>query len=211
MMSKSARRVAVLAAALLAGTAPPARAALTHVRSLEGPVPSVFGLRILPLAGTQALISASYHCSGGTSCTGFAASGAAYRTDVTTGAILQSFFNPTPGLFDVFGFGSAEAAGRFFVSAMLDDEDGGAENGGTVYVYDAGSGALVDQVARPAPLPGAYFGYALASDAGQVLIGAYKGGLVYLVDATNAGGRPDLRRSEPGRGLEELRPGAGDG
>ena len=78
---------AALACVLLGGTA---ASALTHVRSLAGPIPSVFGSRLLPLGGTQALISAPHYCSGGTVCTGFQASGAAYRVDVTSGVIAQA-------------------------------------------------------------------------------------------------------------------------
>lgn len=179
-------RLRIAAAICLLGLVlrvPTASGSLTHVRTLAGPIPSAFGLRVVPVGTNQALVSAPYYCSGGMLCTGFGASGAAYRVDLGTGTILQSFYNPTPALLDLFAFATTAAAGKLFIAAMLDD-DTGLQNDGAVYVFDSASGTLTQTLARPSLLAEARYGYALDGDGTHLLVGGYEGATAYLVDAT---------------------------
>jgi outer membrane protein assembly factor BamB len=62
-------------------------------------------------------------------------SGAAYLFDATTGTLLQSFFNPTPGRFDEFGFSVALADNQLLIGSRFDN-DGGI-NSGAAYLFRA--------------------------------------------------------------------------
>jgi hypothetical protein len=119
-------------------------------------------------------------------------SGAAYLFNAATGALLQTFLNPTAAFNDQFGWSVALSGGQALIGAFLDDE--GAENSGAAYLFDAASGALLQTFLNPTPAFNDRFGYSVALSGGQALIGAYfdeagavNSGAAYLFDAASGG------------------------
>ncbi|MCI0694203.1 PKD domain-containing protein [candidate division KSB1 bacterium] len=69
---------------------------------------------------------------------GATAAGAAYLFDGSTGSLLQTIFNPTPGIGDQFGFAVAAAGNNLIIGAPADD-DAGASDAGSAYLYSPGN------------------------------------------------------------------------
>jgi len=98
--------------------------------------------------------------------------GAAYLYDATTGALLHSFVNPSPGTGDEFGLAVALTDHGVFVGAYLDDALG--ENAGRGYLFDSTNGALIASISDPTPLEFDGFGYAAtALDGGAAITTVY--------------------------------------
>src|SRR5207253_2864944 len=82
-------------------------------------------------------------------------SGAAYLFNTTTGALLQTFLNPTPASNpttdpgDNFGLAVALFGNRALISTINDDT--AAKNAGAAYVYDTTTGALLYTFLNPTP------------------------------------------------------------
>jgi FG-GAP repeat len=121
--------------------------------------------------------------------TGAADSGSAYVFDANTGGLLQTLLNPHPGDADLFG-GAVDIDGdKILIGARADDL--GAVDAGAAYLFDAGTGNLLQTFANPTPEPGDRFGLSVAISGNQVLIGASgdntgasNSGAAYLFDAT---------------------------
>ncbi len=96
--------------------------------------------------------------------------GAAYLFDANTGALLQTFLNPTPALSDGFGVSVAAVGSNVLIGAYFDDT--GALNAGAAYLFDAASGGLLRTFLDPTPAAGAAFGISVAAVGGNVLVGA---------------------------------------
>ena len=60
-------------------------------------------------------MGASFNDTGGTN------SGVAYLFDATTGALLQTFLNPTPEANDFFGISVSISGNNVLVGASIDD------------------------------------------------------------------------------------------
>jgi len=125
-------------------------------------VDSHFG-EAVAISGNYALIGATDADKGVTN------SGAAYLFDITTGALLYDFADPTRDVGDAFGAFVAIDGDNVLVDAPRDDTD--ASNGGTVYLFDADSGNLVRPFPNPTPAADEFFGVP-AIDGDNVLIGA---------------------------------------
>ena len=110
--------------------------------------------------------------------------------DNATGALLHVLVNPTPAVFDYFGYSVALAGSKVVVGAYLDDTD--ALNAGIAYVYDlqAPNPSQPTLILRnPAATASDQFGYAVAASGSLVAVAAPQedhaatnSGTVYVYD-----------------------------
>lgn len=163
--------------------------ALTRTFLNPGPTPRTldnFGGSVA-LYGNRALVSAIGEDQGANN------AGAAYLFDTTTGALLQTFLNPTPESNDNFGFDVALFGNRALISTINDDT--AALNAGAAYLFDTTTGSLLKTFLNPTPeLNNAFgnndnFGFSVALSSTRVAIGApnervngFHNGAVYLYD-----------------------------
>lgn len=123
--------------------------------------------------------------------TGAANAGSAYLFNAETGALLQTFHNPSPGSSDRFGSDVAARGNDVLISAPFDDT--GASSAGAVYLFDGNSGALIDTLTNPTPATNEFFGQSIIAVGDNVLIGADRAnsptvnavGEAYLFDGDN--------------------------
>jgi len=112
--------------------------------------------------------------------TGAEDAGSVYLFD-TSGNLLQTFNNPNPMPGDNFGL-SVSISGNY-VLVGADREDVGAEEAGSVYLFDT-SGNLLQTFNNPNPMPGDQFGHTVSISENHVLTGAHRAGLAYLFDTS---------------------------
>ncbi|MDE0405648.1 MAG: hypothetical protein OXI53_10090 [Nitrospira sp.] len=132
--------------------------------------------------------------------------GEVHLVDVTTGEVLRTFVSPYAENRNADGFGHAVT----FLGSILAV---GAPLGGTdpvdhgqVFLFDWQSGRLKRTLVSPDPQTNEYFGWALASDAELLVVGALgrggaqpESGVVYLYTKTREFLRT-LEAPEPGKG-----------
>lgn len=163
---------------------------LTRTFLNPGPVP-VAGdnfAHSVAISGNRALLSAIGDDRGASN------AGVAYLFDTTTGALLQTFLNPTPQSGDNFGFDVALLGNLALISTINDDT--AALNAGAAYLYDTATGNLLHSFLNPTPeLNNAFgnndsFGFSVALSSTRIAIGApnervngFQNGAVYLYDA----------------------------
>jgi len=111
--------------------------------------------------------------------------GAAYLYD-TSGTLLQTYLNPTPGSAELFGSSVSVQDGIVVIGARQDNAN--ADDSGVVYVYDT-SGNLQTVILNPAPALNDRFGNAVHFRNQLLVIGALRDdggaidtGAAYLVD-----------------------------
>ncbi len=97
--------------------------------------------------------------------------GSIYVFNGTTGAIVATIPNPAPDSGDHFGAQIVDGGTNFAVSAPQDNP-GGVSDAGTVYVFNASTGAAVTTISNPDPATGDRFGDTLAVSGAQLIIGA---------------------------------------
>jgi hypothetical protein len=165
--------------------------ALTRTFANPGPTPNIvdnFGHSVA-ISSNRALISAIGDDRGASN------AGAAYLFDTSTGAVLQTFLNPTPQSGDNFGFDVALFGNRALISTINDDT--AALNAGAAYLFDTTTGALLHTFLNPTPeLNNVFgnndnFGFSVALSSTRIAIGApnenvngFRNGAVYLYDLT---------------------------
>ncbi|MBN2477231.1 MAG: tandem-95 repeat protein [Pirellulales bacterium] len=169
-----------------------------QLATFRAPVPSAdaaFGV-CLAVMGQNVLIGAPGADVGGSR------AGAAYLFDLTTGRLLQTFFNPMPAETDEFGRVIAVSGSRVVVGAPNDDT--AAPDAGAVYLFDAVTGELLRTLQKPTPAACDHFGRRVAVLGGNVLVaapdddtGTRDAGAVYLFDASDGGLLRTFRKSEP--------------
>ena len=146
--------------------------------TLNNPNPQVrdaFGTA-LAVSGNRVLIGAP--------ASGEARPGLAYMVDGTSGQLTRTFQSPTPDDFDQFGQSIAVNGSHVLIGAPGDDTSG--PDTGTVYVFDADTGALVDTIVNPTPSVG-LFGQQITARDSSVLIRALAGsGVVHLFVGTGS-------------------------
>lgn len=138
--------------------------ALLH--TINNPTPAVddyFG-KSAKISGNYAIITAESDDTGATN------AGTAYIYDITTGNLLRTLNNPTPASDDNFGF-SSDISGNYAIIGASGD-DTGAENAGSVYIYDITTGNLLHTLNNPTPVSGDNFGDQVSISGNYVLIGA---------------------------------------
>ncbi len=156
------------------------------VATLANPTPASgdsFGV-VVAISGNTVVVGASADDTGATN------SGQAYLFTATTGELLTTLTNPTPGEGDFFGRAVAISGNTAVVGAYGDDA--GAEESGRVYTFDATNGALLATMTNPSPDEGDWFGNQLAVSGNSILIGAPRDdtgksdiGQAYIFDATS--------------------------
>ena len=170
------------------------------VLTISNPTPAsseAFG-RAVAISGTRVVIGAPQDNGGGN------LNGAAYVYDVGSGTPtvpVATLNNPTPALLDGFGSAVAIFGTRIVVGAPQDDA--GATDTGSAYVYDLTSGtpnAPVVTMNNPGPGQFDNFGQSVAISSSRVAIGvptddlgAKDAGTVYLYDPS--GGSPNVPAS----------------
>jgi hypothetical protein len=112
--------------------------------------------------------------------------GTVYAIDLDTSATLHSWTSPDPSAEDLFGWSIAVDSQRVLIGAPYADV--GAQNAGAAYLFDLGTGRLLQTVHNPTPLEHERFGFAVALRGDCALIGApyewnrsFQSGAAYLV------------------------------
>ena len=131
--------------------------------------------------------------------------GAAYLFDRSTGALLQTFVSPNPVENDRFGFSVAAVGGNILVGAHTDST---AETySAAAYLFDGGTGALLQTFLNPKASRGDRFGFAVTGVGDNVLVGApFDGtgarhaGAAYLFDGVSGALLQTLLNPTPGPG-----------
>jgi hypothetical protein len=109
--------------------------------------------------------------------------GAAYIFDATTGNLLRTLANPTPGAYDSFGSSVAVYGNRVVVGAWQDSQKDICD--GAVYIFDTATGSLLHTLADPTPIGDGYFGSSVAILGNTVVVGARGTGTAYVFDANS--------------------------
>jgi hypothetical protein len=137
------------------------------LHTLANPTPvsnDQFGSHVA-LFGNMALIGTPFDDTGATD------SGSAYLFDVTTGALLRTFSNPTPAASDNFGSSVALSGTRALIGAIQDDASG--FNEGAAYLFDLATGDLVSTLLIPSVNGNSEFlGQSVALTDGLAVVGA---------------------------------------
>ncbi len=131
--------------------------------------------------GNNVLVGASHDDTGSSN------DGAAYLFNGSTGTLLRTFLNPSPGdtgwpLGDRFGYSVSAVGNNVLVGAYLDDT--GASDAGAAYLFDGVTGELLQTFLNPTPEDLDQFGHSVASVGDDVLVGAPGGDAVYLFDGS---------------------------
>lgn len=96
--------------------------------------------------------------------------GSAGLFDALTGALLHLVPNPDPEPVEFFGRAIAISGDEALISASWDN--GQVQNGGTAYLVDLGTGAILREIPNPDPEEGDLFGHVVAMTENFLLIGA---------------------------------------
>ena len=120
-------------------------------------------------------------------------SGAVQVFNSSTGELLYVLPNPSPSPSDYFGFSVAISGTWLVVGAPSDNT--GAENAGSVYVYDLSSGTPTRPIVtlhNPGPPDGDQFGISVAISGARVVVGArsddtgaFDAGSAYVYDLSS--------------------------
>ncbi|MCA2743394.1 MAG: PEP-CTERM sorting domain-containing protein [Microcystis sp. M015S2] len=155
------------------------------LKTFNNPSPADFDQfgNSVSVSGTSALIGAFQDDTGASD------AGSAYLFDTTTGALLQTFNNPSPASFDYFGYSVSLSGTSALIGAFQDDT--GASNAGSAYLFDTTTGALLKTFNKPTPASGDNFGYSVSVSGTSALIGAFQddtgasdAGSAYLFNTT---------------------------
>jgi len=136
------------------------------LQTINNPTPAqgdLFG-RSVSIYGDKALIGAAQDD------TVVNTGGFAYLYDTITGALLQTFINPTQMSGDHFSSSVSIYGDKVLIGA--DGDDTGAANAGSAYLYDATTGALLQTFNNPTPVEYEEFGDSVSIYGDKVLIGA---------------------------------------
>ncbi|NCC51056.1 MAG: hypothetical protein EOM20_07555 [Spartobacteria bacterium] len=157
---------------------------VTGFSAVDNPQPGYkdyFGQAVAPLGGDRFVVGAPRYQSVPTN------AGTAHLFD-QSGSLLVTFTNPAPEDNDHFG-GAVACVGLDRVAVAAHMDDAGAQDAGTVYLFDT-NGLLLVTLTNPAPVASDYFGATLTGIGDQRLaVGAYNNdagainaGCVYVFD-----------------------------
>ena len=137
----------------------------TLIRTIDNPAPEPsdsFGSSVA-VADSKILIGAGKDNASGPNV------GRAYLYDATTGALLQTFDDPTPTTVDGFGSATAISGNRVLIGASRDDTNN--DDNGQVHLFDATTGSLIRTFNNPdGPAQYNYFGREVHLSGDRVLI-----------------------------------------
>ncbi|WP_435640832.1 beta strand repeat-containing protein [Micavibrio aeruginosavorus] len=176
------------------------------VSTLNNPTPAVsdvFGWEVA-LDDNIAVVGANQDDPGGV-----VDAGSAYVFDATTGSLLFTLNNPAPQTTDVFGINVRIDGNLIAVGATLDNP-GGVNDAGSVYIFNATTGALMTTIPNPAPAVGDRFAGGLDISGNLVAVGAYwddpggiaDSGTAYVFNATTGALVSTLNNPVPASGDE---------
>ncbi len=138
----------------------------TLLHTIYNPAPSngdSFGWNTA-IDGNRALISAINDDTGSSN------TGSAYLYDVTSGALLHTFNNPTPG--NNAHFGSSVALSNDVAIIGAEYGTTGGSRPGIAYLYDINTGSLLHTLTNPAPNHMDGFGYTVDISTNYAMVGA---------------------------------------
>ncbi|AVQ73740.1 hypothetical protein B5D77_22800 [Microcystis sp. MC19] len=137
------------------------------LRTFNNPTPADFDIfgHSVSLSGTTALIGAPSDNTGATG------AGSAYLFDTTTGNLLKTFNNPTAEDYDYFGYSVSLSGTSALIGAINDNT--GATNAGSAYLFDTITGNLLKTFNNPTPADFDNFGASVSLSGTSALIGAY--------------------------------------
>ena len=171
------------------------------LRTLNNPTPATrdyFGYSVA-VSGSTVVVGAYQDDTGATD------AGSAYIFDAATGSLLRTLSNPTPATKDYFGY-SVAVSGTTVVAGAPND-DGGATDAGSAYIFDAATGNLVRSLRNPATQPYDQFGLSVAVSGGIMVVGtpgdstgAYAVGLAYVFDVATGNLLRTLNNPTPASG-----------
>lgn len=175
----------------------------TLLQTLNKPNPSAgdwFGWSVAGV-GTNALVGAIGDSTGAIN------AGSAYLFNGATGALLQTFNNPNPGVGDYFGRSVAAVGSNVLIGSHSSDLT--ATNAGAAYLFNGTTGALLQNFANPNGVAGQgnEFGWAVAAVGQNVVITSHAdsiaaptAGAAYLFDL-NGNLRPLSFTDNPSQSL----------
>jgi hypothetical protein len=97
--------------------------------------------------------------------------GQAYRFDLASGGLLQTYDDPTITIADIFGTSVAIFGNNVVVGAPSDDTNGA--NIGQAHIFDATTGNVLHTLDDPTVTTSDFFGNSVAIDGNNVLVGAH--------------------------------------
>ena len=170
MLKTLASCLLAVGATSLAGVIAPAQAftPFSLTQTFNNPSPAIgdiFGNSV-SLSGTSALIGAYLDDTGASN------AGSAYLFNTTTGALLQTFNNPSPASGDSFGNSVSLSGTLALIGTPFDDT--GASNAGSAYLFNTTTGALLQTFNNPSPASNDNFGNSVSVSGTSALIGAYQ-------------------------------------
>jgi len=144
---------------------------LAYVLSLS---PSVEYTVVEPPFGVLGAFGTSVAVAGGTIVVGAPSAsggGQAYVYSTTTDALLLTLSDPNATSGGAFGTAVADNGATIVVGAP-GEEPYASASAGNIFLYGAGSGAVLDRYNAPVPTPDARFGYSISIGAGgKILVG----------------------------------------
>jgi large repetitive protein len=121
---------------------------------------------------------------------GISNSGAAHVYNASTGALLQSVYDPVPGALNLFGSSVGLSGNNLVVGSFNHLNAALTIRPGSAYVFDAATGNLVRTLANPTPAEGDRYGNSVAVAGNTVIVGApnddttaAENGSAYVFDA----------------------------
>jgi hypothetical protein len=173
------------------------------LHTFRSPNPTDFGQfgQSVAAAGDVILIGGPHDNTPGTT----DGAGAAYLFSATTGDLLLTLGNPTPGYYEQFGRSVAVANGAVLIGAPYDNTPGTSDNAGAAHLFDGTTGDLLETLTNPAPAFHDAFGQSVSVLGGLTAVGAFrdnsgapKAGSAYLFQGVYNGGPPDCAGAYPG-------------
>ncbi len=155
------------------------------LQTFNNPTPDMGDLfgRSVSISGNIVLIGAPFDDTGALD------AGIAYLYDATSGNLLHTLTNPTPGDQDIFGHLVSISGNNVLIGA--DGDDTGATATGSAYLYDAITGNLLQTFNNPDPDFADRFGTSVNISGNTILIGAPfdstgapQAGMAYLYDTS---------------------------
>lgn len=136
-------------------------------RTLNRPFPvsgDLFG-KSVAIDGNLAVVGSCCSDPGGVN-----GAGIAYVFNATTGALVATLNNPAPAANDRFG-SAVGISGNVAVVGTHQDDPGGVTDSGSVYVFNATTGALTRTLNNPTPAANDLFGVSVGISGNMVVAG----------------------------------------
>ncbi|MBI1784800.1 FG-GAP repeat protein [Candidatus Sumerlaeota bacterium] len=130
------------------------------------PTPSDFFGGSVGISAGYAIVGAARDDPGG-----IFDAGSAYVFNASTGVLVATLLKPNPVAADYFG-GSVAISGGIAVVGDSRDDPGGVTDAGTVFVYNAMTGTIMNVLNNPLPDDSDHFGSAVAISGTLVAVGA---------------------------------------